>query len=44
VESLKFDNVVHGWNNFMKIVCEVADGLLGKKIINAARNIGGNAL
>ena len=28
-----------GWNNFRKIICEVADGVLGKKLKTAARNI-----
>ena len=27
------------WNNFRKTVCEVADGVLRKKVNNAARNI-----
>ena len=35
----KFDNVEDGWNNFKKIVCEFADGVLGKIFRNAARNI-----
>ena len=26
-ESLKFDNVEDGWNNFRKRICEVADGV-----------------
>ena len=30
MESLKFDNVEDRWNNFWKIVHEVADG--GKKL------------
>ena len=25
LESLKFDNVEDGWNNFRKTICEVAD-------------------
>ena len=29
LESLKFDNVEDGWNNFRKTICEVADGVLG---------------
>ena len=39
LRSLKFDNEEDGWNNFRKIICEVADGVLGKKIKTAARNI-----
>ena len=27
LESLKFDNVKDGWNNFRKTICEVADGV-----------------
>ena len=30
--DLKFDNVEDGWNNFRKTTCEVADGILGKKV------------
>ena len=37
--NLKFDNVEDEWNNFGKIVCVAADGVLGKKVRNAARNI-----
>ena len=33
LESLKFDNVEDGWNNFRKTICEVADGVLGKKVL-----------
>ena len=39
LDSLKFDNVEDGWNNFRKIVCEVANGVLGKKVKTAAKNI-----
>ena len=34
-----FNNVEDGWNNFRKMICEVADGVLGKKARIAARNI-----
>ena len=44
LESLKFDNVEDGWNNFRKKNCEVADGFLGKKVKTAARNIRVNDL
>ena len=44
LESLKFDNVEDGWNNFRKTICEVADGVLGKKVKTAARNISEKAL
>jgi len=44
LESLKFDNVEDGWNNFRKTICEVADGILGKKVKTAARNISEKAL
>ena len=44
LESLKFDNVEDGWNNFRKRVCEVADGVLGKKVKTASRNISEKAL
>ena len=30
LESLKFENVEDGWNNFRKTICEVADGVLGR--------------
>jgi hypothetical protein len=39
LESLKFDNVEDGWNNFRKVICEVTDGVLEKKVLNAAKNI-----
>ena len=39
LENLKFDNVKDGWNNFRKTICDVADGVLGKKVESAARNI-----
>ena len=32
------------WNNFRKTVCEVADGVLGKKVKTAARIISEKAL
>ena len=35
----EFDNVEDGLNNFRKTICEVADGVLGKKVRTAARNI-----
>ena len=44
LESLKFDNVEDERNNFWKMVCEVADGVLRKKVGNRARNISENAL
>ena len=44
LQSLKFDNVEDGWNNFRKIICQVADCVLAKKVRNAARNISRNAL
>ena len=44
LESLKFDNAEDGWNTFRKTICEVADGVLGKKVRNAARNISEKAL
>jgi hypothetical protein len=45
LESLKYDNVGDGWNNLRKmIICEVADGVLGKKVRNAAKNISENIL
>jgi len=28
-----------GWNNFRKAICEVAEGILGKKVRTAASNI-----
>ena len=37
--SLKFDNSEDGWNHFRITLCEVADGVLGKKVESAARNI-----
>ena len=33
-----------GWNNFRKTICEVADGILRKKVWTAARNISEKAL
>jgi len=30
--SLKFNNVEDGRNNFRKTICEVADGVVGKKL------------
>ena len=44
LKSLKFDNVEETWNNFGKLVCEVTDVVLGKKIRNTARNFSENAL
>ena len=44
IESLKFDNVEDEWNNFTKIMCEVTDAVLGKKVRNAAKSINKNAL
>ena len=31
LDSLKFDNVEDQWNDFRETICEVADGVLGKK-------------
>jgi hypothetical protein len=39
LKSLKFDYVEDGWNNFNETICAVADGVLGKKTMNAARTI-----
>ena len=33
-----------GWNNFRKIICEVADSVLGKEVRTAARNFSEKAL
>ena len=33
-----------GWNNFRKAICEVASGVLWKKVKTAARNISEKAL
>jgi hypothetical protein len=44
LKSLKFDYVEDGWNNSRTIICKVADGFLGKKLKNAARNISEKAL
>jgi len=44
LESLKFDNVDDGWNNFRKAIRGIADGILGKKVKTAARNISEKAL
>ena len=44
LENLKFDNVGVGWDNFWKTVCEVADGVLGKKVRTTARSISEKAL
>ena len=44
MEWLKFDSVEDEWNNFRKTICEVADGVLGKKVQTAARNISEKAL
>ena len=45
LESLKFDNVEDGWNNLKKTktICDIADGVLGKKVRTAARTISGKA-
>jgi len=37
--SLIFDNAEDGQNNFIKIVCVVADDVVGKTVRNIARNI-----
>ena len=39
LKSLKFDIADDGSNNFRKTICEVADGVLGKKFRTAARNV-----
>ena len=44
LESLESDNMEDGWNNCRKTICEVADGVLGKKVRTAARNISEKAL
>jgi len=44
LESLKFANAEHERNNFRKTICEVTDGVLGKKFRKAARNISEKAL
>ena len=44
LKILKFVNVENGWNNFRKTICEAADGVLGKKVRSAARNIREKAL
>ena len=44
LESLKFDNVEYGWNNFRKTICEVADCVLRKSAKTATRNISKKAL
>ena len=44
LESLEFDNVQDGCNNFTKTILEVADGVLGKKVRSADRNISEKAL
>jgi len=44
LERLKIDLVEDGWINFRKIICEVSDGVLGKNVRNAARNISEKAL
>ena len=38
------DNVEYSRNKFRKTICEVADGVLGKKVRSAARNISDKAL
>jgi len=32
LENLNFDHVEDGWINFRKIICEVSDGVLGRKL------------
>ena len=44
LQSLKFDKVEYGWNNFRKTIWEIADGVLGKKVMTSARNIPEKAL
>ena len=44
LETLKFDNVQDTWNNYRKIICEVADGVLKKKVRYTDRCISENAL
>ena len=44
LESLKFDKMEDGWDNFRKTICDVADGVLGKKVKTAARDISEKAL
>jgi len=44
VDSLKFDNVEDGWNNFRKTIYEVINRVLGKKVKTADRNISEKAL
>ena len=36
--------MVDEWNSFRKTICEVADGVLGKKVRNTFRNISEKAL
>ena len=44
LDSLKFDNAGDGWNKFRKAIYEVAEGVLGKKVKTATRNIREKAL
>jgi len=44
LDSLNFNSVEYGWNNFRKTICEVADGVLGKKAKSSFRNISEKAL
>ena len=44
VENLKFNSVEDGWNNFGEPICEVAEGVLVKKVRTAARNISDKVL
>ena len=44
LQSSKFDKVEYGWNNFRKTICEIADGVLGKKVMTSARDIPEKAL
>ena len=44
LESLIFDNVEDGWNNFRETICEVTDGVLRKSAKTTTRNISEKAL
>ena len=39
LDCLEFDSIEDRWNNFRKIIYEVADGVLGEKVRNVDRNI-----
>jgi hypothetical protein len=43
LESLKFGNTEDEWNITRKVVCELAGGILGRKVRNTDRNISENA-